>query len=111
MLPNDASLWELPERSVEGPNPAWTAKGPGYSLAFFCPRCGYIWGRRWLYSGGVLQQFISYSRACVDCPGWGDEPPGSIWSLLLHEDIAVLPDFVVEREFHLYLDHAEKRNV
>lgn len=90
-----------------GPDPVWNHLGFPKSLAWFCQHCGEVWARRRCPNFSTFPNyFLCYTHPCKACRPEGSaiDPSGSIWSVLLENERAALPEYLLRREFELHLD-------
>lgn len=97
--------WDRPKSRVEDFVP---------SVVYYCVRCGSIYARLEVHHHvtGRPMQFTSQAGCCPDCPSpYKSAVPGSAWSSWDHEFLDSLPVEVLNREFNLHYEHAQKKGL
>lgn len=79
----------------------WDGVTASRSRAYFCSKCGDIWGR--VAIGGRDWQVLSVG--CLNHPTWPWEPGGSFLLPWNHTMLNELPEEVLRREFALHWTH------
>ena len=79
----------------------WEGVGPTRSLAFFCSKCGDVWGRIAIDN----RHWMVLTVGCERHPDYSFEPGGTFIRTWNHRALDEMPEAVLRREFALHWQH------